>query len=330
MIQGVTFMKRFISLFIVVITVLAVSFSAHAAGTLSVKNITAKNGDTFSVNVELSGNPGIIATRIIINYDNKYLSLEGVQNGNIFPQSKALFGKDYSSIPYMMIWEDALGSDITANGTLVTLTFKVKAESPSGKTVIDIAVDSSSTFDAMLKEKSISGTECTVSFPTVTTEKKETTTKQTVAPTTEKAVSKPEGTTKNETTKKTKPTSPSITSPTTPEGTKITEEILGTKETTTVKNIVSTTTNSSVTNGKSEASTESDEKQISTVTVDEPKESFEIQANGTLSEMTSEENTVEIEEETFNKNYLWILLIVPIAAAVIIILKKKAGDNDVK
>ena len=46
--------------------------------------------------------------------------------------------------------------------------------------------------------------------------------------------------------------------------------------------------------------------------------------------MTSEENTVEIEEETFNKNYLWILLIVPIAAAVIIILKKKAGDNDVK
>jgi len=330
-------MKKIISLFVIVITVLAVSFSAHAAGTLSAKNITAKTGDTFSVNVELSGNPGIIATRIMINYDNKYLSLEGVQNGNIFPQSKALFGKDYSDIPYMMIWEDALGTDITANGTLVTLTFKVKEESPSGKTVIDIAVDSSSTFDETLKEKSISGTKCTVNFPAVTTEKKETTTKETTTKkitqstttTTEKATSKPTETVKPETTKKVKPTSPAITSPTIPEGTKITEEILGTKATTTKK----VTTTALATSGKSEeiseTTTKSDITQISAETIAEAEADSDVQADAAVLESVSENNE-ETEEKTFNKNYLWLLLIIPIAAAVVIVLKKKAGDNDVK
>ena len=166
-------MKKLFSVFAVFIILILMSFNVFATGSLSVESVSAKTGDVFTVEINLSGNPGIIATRIFVEYDSKYLTLENAENGNVFPKDKALFGKKFDANPYSMIWDDALDNDTTANGILAKLTFKVKTENPSGKTVIKITADKGSTFDEALKVKSIQGTECTVSFPT----QKETVTK---------------------------------------------------------------------------------------------------------------------------------------------------------
>ncbi len=322
-------MKKLFSFLTVLLLAMTVSFNAFAAGTLSVDSVSAKKGDVFSVRIKLSGNPGIIATRIMIDYDKNYLSLKGAENGNVFPQSKALFGKDYSQLPYSVIWDDALGTDITANGTLAVLEFEVKAEAPSGKTDIKITVDKGSTFDEELKEKSISGTVCTVSFPTAETTVKQTTEK---ASTTVKAETTTEKTTTATTTVKSTTTKKNtdITSPTTPTASAVQEEILGIKDQVTSKTTVK--------DGISETVTVKDGRKPSRNSETET-ESFYEESISKVSDSTEEETVMaaeiiteedaELQKEKTNKRYLWLLTLIPVAAVVIILIKKKEGMANV-
>ena len=315
-------MKRLVLFLTVILLIMTVSFNAFAAGTLSAKSVSAEKGDVFSVEIKLSENPGIIATRIMVDYDSRYLSLKGAKNGDVFPQSKALFGKDYSQLPYSMIWDDALGTNITANGTLAVLEFEVKAENSSGKTDIRITVDKGSTFDEELKEKSISGTVCTVKFPVAETTEKQTVAKDTTTKKAEQTTEKTAtvtSTSKVTTTKKNN----DITSPKAPTASSVTEEILGTKDRVTSK----------VTE-KAAASEKLTEKEIAVVdkteTVSEP---FVSDSGSEIFDKTEEtvaaaeiitEEDVLLQEEGGNLKYLWLLTLIPVAAVVIIIVKRKA------
>ncbi len=330
--------RKLILLFAVIVLIFTFSFGALAAGSLSANNISAKTGDTFTVEVKLNNNPGIIATRIFVDYDTKYLSLEKVENGVVFPASKALFGKDYSEMPYKMLWEDALSPDITANGNLATLTFKVKAQDPSGKTLIRITVDKSSTFDEELKEKSIGDAVCTVSFPSVTAEKNEATTQQTTkktdpetAKTTSESTRQPSETTTKKADKPTTKPVPPVTSPTTPSATKVQEETLGTMAPVTEKTTSMDATGAKTTTasqGTSEVSVTQPSSNDGETAVDTEKAA---EAVADLNESQSETQTAPIQSEPSEKKnlgYLWLLTVIPVAAVIIILIKKKAGADN--
>ena len=163
----------------------------------------AVSGDQVTVTVHLD-NPGIVATRIFVRYDSGVLQLKSAENGDVFPKSNAEFGKDLTNDPYTMLWLDGLRHDnITASGTLCTLTFAVTGGTESGKTSVRIEVDHRSTFDVDLNEVTVADGSCDVPVPVGTAKDTQTTTKATTTSTTTKPSAAQPTTTKPTTTKTT-------------------------------------------------------------------------------------------------------------------------------
>ena len=155
-------MKKVLSAILIFMFLLTLPVHAEG-GALSASAST--DGDQITVTVHLT-NPGIIATRLFIRYDAQSLALTGVQNGEVFDSGKATFGKDLSSNPYNVLWDDGTRRDNnTVSGTLCTLTFTVKHGTADGKTSVYIDVDANSTFDVNLDGVSIDSCVCTVDVP---------------------------------------------------------------------------------------------------------------------------------------------------------------------
>lgn len=136
-----------LSIFII-FSCLIFSVNASNEATLSIGTATGKAGDTVSLDVELSGNPGLIAIFININYDSNKIVLENVNNGTVFNDNNAVFGNNLSMVPYTMYWYDGLTrTNNTNNGVLGTIDFKIPDDAPSGEIEIAVSYVQSSTFD---------------------------------------------------------------------------------------------------------------------------------------------------------------------------------------
>lgn len=121
----------------------------------AVSNAQARPGQTFDVTVSINDNPGLIATKININYDSEALTLNSVTDGTIMGSGNMVAGNDISKIPYTIIWEDSLAEkNYSDDGTLLTLSFTVKKEATSCKTPIVITYEQESTLNYDLDEVS--------------------------------------------------------------------------------------------------------------------------------------------------------------------------------
>ena len=89
---------------------------------VTVGNANGKKGDTIEIPVTLSGNTGFSNLAIEIGYDDTVMSLT---NAVVNTSIGATFTKAqyYTANPYNMSWDSA--SDVSFNGTLVTLTFEI-------------------------------------------------------------------------------------------------------------------------------------------------------------------------------------------------------------
>ncbi len=76
---------------------------------------------TFTVDVKVKNNPGIVAWHAWLSYDSSALELISTVGGDSF--GTASFGPLTS--PLSMLWVDAIHSNVTADGVLCTLTFRV-------------------------------------------------------------------------------------------------------------------------------------------------------------------------------------------------------------
>ena len=154
-------MKKTVSVLLLFLILLTIPVSA-ASGKLTANDVSGKVGDKVTVTVHLD-NPGIIATRISVSYDDAVLRLNGAENGAIFDGQHALFGKDTNENPYILLWEDSLRtSNITTSGTLCTLQFTVLKNANGGSTVVRFTVDAGSTFDTNLQNVHVSDGSCTI------------------------------------------------------------------------------------------------------------------------------------------------------------------------
>lgn len=86
---------------------------------------TAEKGSIAKVTLKLSDNPGIWGLKFQVGYDHDALTLKNVNVGDVFKQSELTLPESYDKEKFIFYATGNQISDITANGTLVTLEFQV-------------------------------------------------------------------------------------------------------------------------------------------------------------------------------------------------------------
>ncbi len=108
--------------------------------TLNVGRAAGRAGEKVEVDISIADNPGIVSMLLSVNYDNTYLTLTEVKEHGCLPG--AVHGNNYSKRPYKLSWaNDTASENITANGKLVTLIFKIKEGAPEGNIPIEVSYD---------------------------------------------------------------------------------------------------------------------------------------------------------------------------------------------
>lgn len=130
-------MKKIFTIALTLVLVLGLCiFPASAAGTgsLSMTCVEGKQGDTVTVAVNISNNPGLITMKFAVSYPSD-LELLSVQNSGLLGGWTT--PAPTISSPYTIRWADSLATtNNTATGTIITLTFKIKdSATPGSKTV---------------------------------------------------------------------------------------------------------------------------------------------------------------------------------------------------
>ena len=130
-------MKRILSLLLCALLVLsAFPASALASGTPAVRvgRIEAAPGETVTVDVAVENNPGVFALTFSFRYDISRLKLTGIA-----PNTRSFPGTWEASSLKGAAWVSDAG-DITANDTILTMTFEVLENSPAGDAQIEVVL----------------------------------------------------------------------------------------------------------------------------------------------------------------------------------------------
>lgn len=123
-------MKRLLAIVLTALLSLSVFVPAYADNSpaITVGSVAAKAGDTVTLKLTVSNNPGVGAMTLTLKYDTEALTLTGVKNGSLFESMESGLNLVFYS-----------SSDVTANGTLATVTFKISG-SASGSYPIKLIV----------------------------------------------------------------------------------------------------------------------------------------------------------------------------------------------
>ena len=122
--------------------------------TIRVDSKEVKVGETIELNINMENNTGILAMLFVLNYDSECLKLIDVKNGTIV--EGAIFGNDYSQIPYKMLWNSASDTNFTDNGVLATLVFEVMANASDSVTDVTLTYKEKNVYDVDLNPVDIS------------------------------------------------------------------------------------------------------------------------------------------------------------------------------
>ncbi len=106
------------------------------------------DGDTLTLTLDLAKNPGINTLVATLAYNANALEFVNAANGSVFSSANngSMFGVNGENDPLILYFEENGVGNITANGKVATLTFKVLDSSADFGFVL--AVDSDNTFGA--------------------------------------------------------------------------------------------------------------------------------------------------------------------------------------
>ena len=113
--------------------------SAEKGAELSLKGEAAAPGDTVTVEVKISDNPGINTLKIKIGYDDARLTLLSAESGGVFKDMGYLGAQTIDVNPYIMVWSRA--SDVSEDGTIGFLTFRVSESADPGDAALTLTCD---------------------------------------------------------------------------------------------------------------------------------------------------------------------------------------------
>ena len=110
-----------------------------------VESKNVKAGETFTIDVSIKNNSGIVGLRTYVGYDENVLELVSITAGADFMDTS--FGP-LTQNPISVLWDDSLAaSNNTTNGTVATLTFKVKEDAEAGDTAITLNYEAEDVYD---------------------------------------------------------------------------------------------------------------------------------------------------------------------------------------
>jgi len=131
--------KIFALLLTVVLLCTSIPFVASAAtsGTVTVESTEASAGETISVSAVVSNNPGIVSMDLTLTYDQTRLELVSVTNEMFLTigeqTAEFTLSEHLTDYPQKVILNGGtLPQNVTANGKLLTFTFKVRDDAPLG------------------------------------------------------------------------------------------------------------------------------------------------------------------------------------------------------
>lgn len=127
--------KIFMSLILCIVLCAAMSFSVFAAPVPNIKisNEAAMAGQEVTVDITISGNPGIMAMTFSITYDKAQFEFINVANGFISTPTY----KDHSDKGYVA-FSISETSDKTTSGNIMSIKFKIKDTAKPGKYAINL------------------------------------------------------------------------------------------------------------------------------------------------------------------------------------------------
>lgn len=94
---------------------------------------TVKAGETVTVDISVTNNPGFANMSFYIEYDKNRLRLEGITGGTLFGDVTANVNNGFINA--------AKTNDVSGNGTIATLTFRALSSATSGETTISLKED---------------------------------------------------------------------------------------------------------------------------------------------------------------------------------------------
>lgn len=114
-------------LLFVISCISTVTINAEGIINFSVDTINGKAGDEVTINISIANNPGMVAAKLDLAYDNAKLEAVSVDASELF--SGALFEGNlaYSANVIRIVWITA-GDDMKENGILYSVKFKLLAD----------------------------------------------------------------------------------------------------------------------------------------------------------------------------------------------------------
>ena len=129
-------------------TMMSMTVFAADSGSIAIDSQTAELGQAVSVDVSITGNPGVAALVIVPEYDSNVLTLDSITGSGLAWTT----GKAAS-------WSDA--ANTTYTGKILTLNFTVNENAAFGTTPVSVSVDASN-YDEELVSFSISSGTVTI------------------------------------------------------------------------------------------------------------------------------------------------------------------------
>ena len=150
-------MKKLLSVITIIVllcSMLVVPVSAAGNGTIAMSSGSGKQGDTITLDVNMSKNPGLVTMTIKVTYDTNVLQLTSVSDPKLLVGSQ--LNTTYGS-PYTISWVDGSATaNNTKTGKIASFTFKIKDNAKVGATNVNLQfVDS---FDTNYSENTFTVT----------------------------------------------------------------------------------------------------------------------------------------------------------------------------
>ena len=116
---------------VVIVSTFAVSIvNALEEGTIEISKPTGKVGETVDVTFAINNNPGLVGMALNVTFDDSVLQLITVNDGGVLGANAH---KPELENPYTLSWSnDTMRTNITDNGTIVTLSFLIKETAQKG------------------------------------------------------------------------------------------------------------------------------------------------------------------------------------------------------
>ena len=124
--------------------------------TIMVDSVTVKSGKNVQVIVKIENNPGILGMTLTANYDESFLTLESVENGEAFNGILDLTtSKDLKS-GSRFVWDGVdISDDNIKNGTMLIMNFKVSSTASTGNYPITLTYADGDIVDKNLSEVAV-------------------------------------------------------------------------------------------------------------------------------------------------------------------------------